>query len=95
MEILNSVIRITTKKSHYLLPFLITITFFNYNYPQYFIENDQKIINMKNDVNKFNSFYVKAGPNLAENIPILNSVSTVNNIESNINSMYLNPIRDK
>ena len=38
------------------------------NYPQYFIDNDENIHNIDNIVNRFNTFFVSVGPNLAGNI---------------------------
>ena len=65
-------------------------------YPQYFSENDKKINKMEEVVNQFNNYFVNIGPNLAEKIPMTDTLAHDDTpIKRNTSSMYLNPVLEK
>lgn len=59
-------------------------------YPEYFEENGKVIANKNEIVERFNSFFVSIGPELAKKIPTDNN-PVRNLIETNSNSMFLSP----
>ena len=65
-------------------------------YPQYFSDNDKKNYKMEEVVNQFNNYFVNIGPNLAEKIPMTDTlVHDDTPIKRNTSSMYLNPVLEK
>lgn len=68
----------------------------NKNYPNYFLDKEQKLFNMDTVAHKFNEFFVSIGPELSKNIPANNDTENVISqfIETNPSTMFLRPVNE-
>ena len=65
-------------------------------FPSHFELNGTNIVNKQTIADEFNNFFVNVGPNLAKNIPAVNSAASIYDYmgQLNLNSMFINQVNE-